>query len=269
MRTALTIAGSDSSGGAGVQADLKTFAAFDVYGLSAITAVTAQSTIGIIACTPLAADVVAAQIEAVAGDATVDATKIGMLGNAAIVEAVVATIEGLELPLVVVDPVMMSTSGWQLLDADGVLALKSVLLPQTRVVTPNVREAEFLSGRHIASPAAARDAARRIRDLGTAAVVITGGHGSAVDILDLLLDGDEFYEFRTARINGPSPHGTGCAFASAIAALLALGSALPQAVERAQAYVAGAIARQLAIGHGRHVLDHLWTRRSEIGRGTV
>ena len=262
MRTALTIAGSDSSGGAGVQADLKTFAAFGVYGLSAVTVVTAQSTIGITASMPLPADLVTAQIETVAGDVAINATKIGMLATAAIVEAVVAAIEALELPLVVADPVVMSSSGHRLLDADGVLALTSVLLPQVRVVTPNIPEAELITGRRIGSLTETRDAAKRIQDLGAAAVVITGGHAAGSgDVIDLLLDDDSFYEFRTPRIDAATAHGTGCAFASAIAALLALGSALPQAVERAQAYVAGAIARRLAIGRGDTVLDHLWTSR--------
>src|SRR6266852_2337224 len=151
MRTALTIAGSDSSGGAGIQADLKTFAAFGVYGTSAITAITAQNTIGITAALTLPADLVTAQIEAVAGDITIHATKIGMLATAAIVEAVAAAIEELELPLVVVDPVLVSTSGERLLDADGVQTLCLELMPLARVVTPNVPEAEALSGRRIGS----------------------------------------------------------------------------------------------------------------------
>ena len=146
MRTALTIAGSDSSAGAGVQADLKTFAAFGLYGTSAITAVTVQSTKGVEAVAPLSADLVTAQIEAIAGDFTVAATKIGMLATAAIVEAVAAAIEELELPLVVVDPVLVSTSGERLLEDDGVAALRNLLLPLARVVTPNVPEAEAISG---------------------------------------------------------------------------------------------------------------------------
>jgi len=151
MRTTLTIAGSDSSGGAGIQADLKTFAAFGVYGLSAVTAVTAQSTAGITASAPLPADLVIAQIEAVAGDIAIHATKTGMLATAAIVEAVVATIEELDLPLVVAGPVALSSSGQQLLDADGVLALVSVLLPRVRLVTPNLPEAELISGCRVES----------------------------------------------------------------------------------------------------------------------
>src|SRR5947207_5125659 len=169
MRTALTIAGSDSSGGAGIQADLKTFAALGVYGLSAITAVTAQSTVGITASAPLSADLVAAQIEAIAGDVAVHATKTGMLATAAIVEAVVATIEELDLPLVVADPVVLSSRGQRLLDADGVLALVSELLPRVRVVTPNRPEAELIAGCQVETLPQVRDAARRIRDRGAAA----------------------------------------------------------------------------------------------------
>src|SRR5882724_1006494 len=175
MRTALTIAGSDPSGGAGIQADLKTFAAFGVYGLSAITAVTVQNTIGVESVAPLSADLVTAQIEAVAGDIVIHATKIGMLATAAIVEAVAAAIRELELPLVVVDPVLVSTSGARLLDDDGVQALCTELLPLARLVTPNIPEAEALSGKRIVTMTDAREAARRIHDMGARAVIITGG----------------------------------------------------------------------------------------------
>src|SRR5437763_230749 len=231
MRTALTIAGSDSSGGAGIQADLKTFAAFGLYGASAITAVTAQSTLGIEAALALPADLVTAQIEAVAGDLAIDATKIGMLANAAIVEAVAAAIQEMELPLVVVDPVLVSTSGQRLLDDDGVQALCAELIPLARVVTPNITEAEALSGKRIDSMDDARDAARRIHDMGARAVIITGGHRNEnreprtknqnqnqdrnrnqnartpnpeprtpnPDIVDLLFDGHTFFESRVAR----------------------------------------------------------------------
>src|SRR5471032_1085463 len=188
MRTALTIAGSDPSGGAGIQADLKTFAAFGLYGTSAITAVTVQNTLGVSAVAPLSADIVTAQIEAVAGDIEIHATKIGMLATAAIVEAVAAAVLELELPLVVVDPVLVSTSGERLLDEDGVRALCSELLPHARVVTPNIPEAEALSGLRIASMDDAKAAARRIQGMGAAAVIITGGHRpDGGDIVDLLL----------------------------------------------------------------------------------
>ena len=179
--TALTIAGSDSGGGAGIQADLKTFAALGVYGTSAITAITAQNTVGVTAVEPLPADLVVAQIEAVAGDITLHATKTGMLANAAIVEAVAAAIEELELPNVVVDPVMVAKSGDRLLDDDAVQTLRVELLPLALVVTPNIPEAEVLSGRRIVSLEDAREAARAIHALGARAVIVKGGHAAGDD----------------------------------------------------------------------------------------
>ena len=265
MRIALTIAGSDPGGGAGIQADLKTFAAFGVYGASAITAVTVQSTRGVQAVEPLSADLVTAQIEAVAGDLQIDATKIGMLATAAIVEAVAAAIKELELPLVVLDPVLVSTSGARLLDADGVQAMILELLPLARAITPNVAEAEALSGRRIGSPDEARDAARRIHDMGAATVIITGGHGPGTkapgprtEVVDLVFHDGEFYEFRAPRIESTSTHGTGCTYASAIAAGLALGRVIPEAAARAQQYVGGAITHAPGLGHGRGPLEHFW-----------
>src|SRR5262249_31926917 len=157
MRTALTIAGSDPTGGAGIQADLKTFAAFDVYGLSAVTALTAQSTTGITGTEPLSADLVTAQLEAIAADVTVNATKTGMLATAAIVEAVAAAVEDLALPFLVVDPVLVSSSGTPLLDEDGIEMLRAELVPRAAVITPNLMEAESLSGRRIVSPDDVRD----------------------------------------------------------------------------------------------------------------
>lgn len=262
--TALTIAGSDSSGGAGIQADLKTFAALGVYGVSAITAVTAQNTCGVTGLSAVPTDLVTAQIEAVAGDIAIHATKTGMLLTAAIVKAVAAAIEALNLPLVVVDPVMLSTSGESLLDEDGVSALRTELLPRAAVVTPNIPEAEILSGLKITSIEQLRAAAAEIHQQGGAAVVITGGHADPAEddvIRDLLFDGERYTEFRTARIDTPHTHGTGCTFASAIAARLAQGDSLIDAVARAQSYVAGAIAHGLAIGAGHGSLDHFWNMR--------
>jgi hydroxymethylpyrimidine/phosphomethylpyrimidine kinase len=264
MPIALTIAGSDPSGGAGIQADLKTFAAHEVYGASAITALTVQSTRGVESIAPLEADLVTAQIEAIAGDLAIDATKIGMLATAAIVEAVAAAIKALELPLVVIDPVLVSTSGAPLLDDDGLRMMCSELLPVARVVTPNIPEAEAMSGRRIDSADSVRDAARRLHDLGAAAVIVTGGHirwdgeRSAGDVVDVLFDGHAFHESRVARVRGFETHGTGCTFASAVAASLARGLALPDAAARAQQYVAGAIAHAPGIGHGRRPLQHFW-----------
>src|SRR5580765_8536351 len=266
MHSVLTIAGSDSSGRAGIQADLRTLAMLDVHGATAVTAITAQNARGVVAIHALPADLVAAQIETAAADG-LHATKIGMLANAAIVEAVAAAIEELDLPLVVVDPVLVSSSGERLLDDDGVRALGAELLPRARVVTPNIPEAEVLSGRRIQSMDDARDAARRIHDIGAAAVIITGGHGwdeatglaaAGVKIVDLLFDGHTFHEYLAPRIDSRHTHGTGCTYAAAVAAGLALGMELPAAASRAQRYVGGAIANAPGIGHGRGPIDHFW-----------
>jgi hydroxymethylpyrimidine/phosphomethylpyrimidine kinase len=261
MPTALTIAGSDSTSGAGVQADLKTFAAFAVYGVSAITAVTAQSTTGITAIEPLSADLVTAQIEAIAGDIAIQAAKTGMLATAAIVEAVAAAVEELELPLVVVDPVLVSTSGTRLLDDDGLQMLRTELVPKSTVVTPNIPEAEVLSGKRISSMEDVREAASRIRDMGAATVVVTGGHGTGKESIDLFFDGRAFVELRTARVPARNVHGTGCAFAAALAAGLASGFTAVDAARLAQAYVAGAMRHAISIGRGAAVLDHFWQAR--------
>jgi len=261
LRAALTIAGSDSSGGAGIQADLKTFAALGVYGTSAITAVTAQNTTGVTRALPLPADLVTAQIEAVAADIVLHAAKTGMLATAAIVEAVAAAIEALDLPMVVVDPVMLAKSGDRLLDDDGVKMLCVELLPLATVVTPNLPEAEALSGRPVASMDDAREAARRIHGMGSSAVIVKGGHGHGDEIVDLLFDGERFTEFRTPRVQTRHTHGTGCTFASAVAAYLAHGHSLADATARAQSYVAGAVRHGLAIGKGHGPLDHFWRTR--------
>jgi hydroxymethylpyrimidine/phosphomethylpyrimidine kinase len=253
LRAALTIAGSDSGGGAGIQADLKTFAALGVYGTSAITAVTAQNTTGVTTAFPLPTDLVTAQIEAVASDIAIHATKTGMLATAAIVEAV--------LPLVVVDPVMLAKSGDRLLDEDGVRTLCAELLPRATVVTPNIPEAEALTGRRIRSSDDAREAARRIHGMGPSAVIVKGGHAAGDEIIDLLFDGESFAEFRAARVHTRNTHGTGCTFASAIAAYLARGHSLAEATERAQAYVVGAVRHGLAVGKGHGPLDHFWQMR--------
>ena len=258
MHTALTIAGSDSGAGAGIQADLKTFAAFGVYGLSAITAVTAQNTARVSTFLALPVELVAAQIEAVATDFTIAAVKTGMLANAAIAETVAGEIARRGLKPVVVDPVLVAKSGDTLLADDAVEALRSRLLPLARVVTPNRPEAEVLAGMAIGTPDDARAAARRIHELGAAAVVIKGGHFEGPDLTNLLFDGEHFTAFTTRRIASRHTHGTGCTFASAIAALLALGANLPDAVEGATEFVAGAVAHGLPLGHGHGPLDHFW-----------
>ena len=259
MRTALTIAGSDSSGGAGVQADLKTFAAHRVYGLSAITAVTAQSTIGVTTFQALSADLVTAQIEAVMSDIGAHAAKTGMLATAAIVEAVAAAVADLEIPLLVVDPVMIAKSGDALVDDEAVATIRTELLRHARVVTPNIPEAEVLAGMTIRSDEDRRQAARAIAALGAAAVVITGGHSPSNDIVDLLYDGERFRDFRSERVGGTSTHGTGCTFAAALAARLALGDSLEDAVPKAQQYVAGAIRHAPGLGRGHGPMNHFWS----------
>ncbi len=265
VRSVLAIAGSDSGGGAGIQADLKTFAAHGLFGTTAVTAVTAQNTVGVTSVQVLPSEIVTAQIEAVASDIELHATKIGMLGTAAVVEAVAAAIEELDLPLVVVDPVMVAKSGDRLLDDDAVGMIRTELLPRAMVATPNIPEAEALTGRLIGDLDAMRAAARRLHDDTGIAVIVKGGHAHHAEIVDVLFDGHELYEFRTERQQTKNTHGTGCTFASAVACYLALGFALPEAAGRAQEYVAGAIRHALAVGHGHGPLDHFWRMRPSAG----
>ncbi|HEX2460247.1 MAG TPA: bifunctional hydroxymethylpyrimidine kinase/phosphomethylpyrimidine kinase [Vicinamibacterales bacterium] len=258
MRTALTIAGSDPSGGAGVQADLKTFAAHRVYGLSVITAVTAQSTVGVTGFEAVSSDLVTAQIETIVSDIRPDSAKTGMLATAAIVEAVAAAVADLDIPLLVVDPVMIAKSGDALIDDEALAAMKTELLPRAFVVTPNIPEAERLSGLVIRTDADRREAAKRIGTHGSTAVIIKGGHLVSPEIVDLLYDGHRFLEFRNERVAGRSTHGTGCTFAAALTARLALGNSLEEAVPHAQQYVAGAIRHAPNLGRGQGPMNHFW-----------
>ena len=259
MPTALTIAGSDSGGGAGIQADLKTFAACGVYGTSAITAVTAQNTLGVTAWEPVSTELVIAQIEAVAADLPPRAVKTGMLATAAIVEAVAATIVALDLPNLVVDPVMIAKGGDRLLREDAVAAIKAELLTLAKVVTPNVPEAEVLAGIAIRTLDDMRAAARRIRAMGPRVVVVKGGHLPAGDlVIDVVCTPDAEFDLQGPRLETRHTHGTGCTFAAAIAAYLALGQPVEDALRSARAYLEGAIrhAPQLGAGHGP--LNHFW-----------
>jgi hydroxymethylpyrimidine/phosphomethylpyrimidine kinase len=258
MQKALTIAGSDSGGGAGIQADLKTFAAHGVYGMSAITAITAQNTLGVNAWEAVSADLVTNQIEAIAGDIGVDVVKTGMLANAAIVEAVAAAVHSLELPLLVVDPVMVAKGGDRLLDEDAVKAMRSELLPKAHVVTPNVPEAEVLAEIRIESIADMREAGRRILALGPSVVLVKGGHLPGAEIVDVLCAHGGIHDFRGPRIMTQHTHGTGCTLASAIAANLARGSEALAAVRAAREYVEGAIRHAPGIGRGHGPLAHFW-----------
>ncbi|MEQ1572897.1 MAG: bifunctional hydroxymethylpyrimidine kinase/phosphomethylpyrimidine kinase [Vicinamibacterales bacterium] len=258
MRVALSIAGSDSGGGAGIQADLKTFAAHGVYGTSAVTAVTAQNSVGVTMVELLSAGLVTAQIKAVVSDFGIHAAKTGMLASRAIVLAVGAAVEDLEIPRLVVDPVMVAKSGDRLVDDEAFLAIKSDLLRRAFVVTPNVPEAEALSGLRILGDDDRREAARRIMALGPSAVILKGGHLPSHQIVDLLYDGHLFQEFTTERVAGPHTHGTGCTFSAALAAHLALGRTLADAIPLVQQYVAGAIRRAPGLGQGHGPMDHFW-----------
>jgi len=258
MRRALTIAGSDSGAGAGIQADLKTFAAHGVYGTCAITAVTAQNTLGVVCWQALEADLVTAQIEAVVADIGTDAVKIGMLANAAIAEAVAAAIRDLDLPQVVVDPVLIAKGGDRLLAEEAIATIRLELLPLAHVVTPNIPEAEALTGSSIHSLEDMRDAAMRILRLGPRVVLVKGGHAGGAESIDVCVTAAGSFEIRGPRIDTPHTHGTGCTLASAIAANLALGLPEREAIELAREYLDGAIRHAPGVGGGHGPLNHFW-----------
>jgi hydroxymethylpyrimidine/phosphomethylpyrimidine kinase len=258
MPSVLTIAGSDSSGGAGIQADLKTYAALGVYGMSAITALTAQNTMGVAAIHEVPPEFVAEQIDAVVQDIRPDVLKTGMLASAPIIEVVAAKVREHGLDRLVVDPVMVAKSGDRLLREDAVRALREALLPLAEVVTPNIPEAEDILGRQLRSDEDIRQAAREIVGLGARSAVVKGGHREGDEAIDLLFDGREFYEFRAPRVPTTSDHGTGCTFASAIAAFLARGETVPEAVRLAKEYLTEALRRAYPIGHGRGPVHHFW-----------
>jgi hydroxymethylpyrimidine/phosphomethylpyrimidine kinase len=265
MRTipkALTIAGSDSGAGAGIQADLKTFAALGVYGTSAITAITAQNTVGVSAICALSPKLVAAQIDAVMEDIGADAVKTGMLANAAIIETVARKIRQHRLEKVVVDPVMVATSGDLLITKSAVAALRARLIPLATVVTPNIPEAEELTGMTIRRAQEVEEAARRIVALGARSVVIKGGHRKGPAI-DLFYDGKKFRALYAPRIRTTNTHGTGCTFSAAIAANLAQGKKLETAVTLAKQFITEAIRRAFPVGAGHGPVHHFhryWKR---------
>lgn len=252
---ALTIAGSDSGAGAGIQADLKTFAAFEVYGASAITAVTAQNTLGVTGIEELSTGIIAAQIDAVVNDLGVDAVKTGMLSSSAIIATIAERVRHHGVETLVVDPVMVAKGGDRLLREDAVEALRTELLPLALVLTPNAGEAAVLSGLPVTTMEEAKEAARAIAALGPRNVVVKGGHFGD-DAVDLLFDGGSFTELPAVRIRTTSLHGTGCTFASAVAASLALGNDVDNAVRMAKEYVTAAIARAFPVGAGHGPLNH-------------
>jgi hydroxymethylpyrimidine/phosphomethylpyrimidine kinase len=252
---ALTIAGSDSGGGAGIQADLKTFAALGVYGSSVITAVTAQNTVGVTAVLDLPVDLIAAQLDAVMSDIGADAAKTGMLSSPEIVRAVAAGVRRWEVERLVVDPVMVAKSGDRLLREDAIEAVRDELLPLALVVTPNIPEAEVLAGSSIASEAEMREAARVIRGFGPKYVVVKGGHleGEAVDIV---FDGSAFHALSRPRVPTQHTHGTGCTFSAAIAAGLAKGTAPLDAIAAAKEYLYQALRGAYRVGAGHSPVHH-------------
>lgn len=252
---AMTIAGSDSGAGAGIQADLKTFFALGVYGTSAITAVTAQNTVEVAAIAEVPDEVVIAQIDTVAEDIGADAVKTGMLVNRSIIQNVSDRLEAWGIPFLVVDPVMISKSGATLLQNDAIAALKSELIPKATIVTPNLQEAQVLSGREITSSEDIREAARMIHALGSEIVVIKGGHlpGPAID---LVYDGSDFLTLHGDRVETPNTHGTGCTFSAAITAYLALGAGNMEAIRLAKLYVDAALRASYSIGNGHSPVNH-------------
>lgn len=257
MERAMTIAGSDSGGGAGVQADLKTFQELKVFGTSALTAVTAQNTLGVQAVFPMDAVAVANQIQSVGEDIGTDALKTGMLFNAEIIEAVAKKVKEFNWEKVVVDPVMIAKGGASLLQQEAVSALKNHLLPLCLIITPNIPEAEVLTNMSISSMDEKKEAARHIHALGAKNVVIKGGHdGGATESVDVLFDGREFTYFSSERICTRNTHGTGCTFSAAITAQLAKGSSVYDAVNIAKEFIQAAIADPLNIGNGHGPTNH-------------
>ena len=258
MRTALTIAGSDSGGGAGIQADLKTFAAHGVFGTSAVTAITAQNTLGVQAWEAVSTRLVEQQIEAVLSDIGADAVKIGMLANAAIVIAVARTLAAATPRPIVIDPVMIAKGGDRLLEPGAVAALRSELLPLAHIVTPNIPEAEALAEMSIRSLDDMRQAGDRIRRLGARVVLVKGGHAEGSESIDVASGEGATYEIRGPRLPGRHTHGTGCTLSSAIAANLANGMNDEAAIRAAREYLEGAIRHAPQIGGGHGPLHHGW-----------
>jgi hydroxymethylpyrimidine/phosphomethylpyrimidine kinase len=259
MPIALTIAGSDSSGGAGIQADLKTFAAFGVYGASVVTALTAQNTRGVTGIHLVPADFVTAQIDAVFSDLAVNAVKIGMVAQVATIDAIVAGLTQWSPKHIVLDPVMVATSGDRLLATDAVEALRTKLIPRASLITPNLPEAAALLDEPVAlSEAAIESQGKRLLALGCPAVLIKGGHGQGTESIDYLIGGDGIIALAAPRIATRNTHGTGCSLSSAIAAGLAKGEDVETAVGNAKVWLSAAIAAadRLDVGHGNGPIHH-------------
>ena len=263
MRTALTIAGSDSSGGAGIQADIKTMTANGVFAMSAVTALTAQNTTGVTDILEATPSFLAAELDAVFTDIFPDAVKIGMVSSAELITVIADKLSQYGARHIVVDPVMVATSGAKLLRDDAIGVLKEKLLPLAEVLTPNIPEAEILADMQIESPADMEAAARTICEKYGCAVLCKGGH-DLNDANDLLWKDGQARWFNGRRIDNPNTHGTGCTLSSAIASNLAKGYELDQAVERAKAYISGALAAQLDLGKGRGPMNHMFDLKGEF-----
>lgn len=258
MRTALTIAGSDSGGGAGIQADLKTFAAYGVYGMSVITAVTAQNSTGVFAVSEVDPGMITAQCEALFEDFPVHAVKVGMLSSGDAVEAVEAVLARVKPPALVLDPVITAKSGASLLRSDALRLLAETLFPLALLITPNIPEAEAFTGLSVTDETSMKEAARRLSALGARNVLVKGGHlTKSRESCDLLYDGHEFYSFSSPRLSTPHTHGTGCTLSSAVAAGLALGFSLFHALKTAKYYITEAIRQAPGLGNGSGPVNHL------------
>lgn len=257
MKTALTIAGSDSSGGAGIQADIKTMTMNGVFAMSAITALTAQNTTGVTGIMEVTPEFLALQLDAVFTDIPPDAVKIGMVSSSALIRTIAAKLRQYGARNIVVDPVMVATSGARLISEEAIATLEGELLPLAALATPNIPEAEVLSGMKIDSPDDMETAARKIAERFGCPVLCKGGH-SLNDANDLLFDGASSSWLMGRRIDNPNTHGTGCTLSSAIAANLAKGVRLRDAVMNAKEYLSGALAAMLDLGHGRGPMNHGW-----------
>jgi len=265
MRTALSIAGSDSSGGAGIQADMKTMSAHGVYAMTAITALTAQNTIGVTSIQEASPQFLADQLDAVFTDIFPDAVKIGMVSNAALIRIIARKLKEYDAKHIVVDPVMVATSGSKLMQDEALETLKRELLPLAEVVTPNIPEAEILSGMEIRTADDMEKAAKYIAETYSCSVLLKGGH-DLNDANDLLYRNGEAQWFHGRRINNPNTHGTGCTLSSAIASNLACGMELNEAVRRAKDYISGALSAMLDLGKGSGPMNHLFDLKSEYIR---
>ena len=265
MKTALTIAGSDSSGGAGIQADIKTMTANGVYAMSAVTALTAQNTTGVYGILESTPEFLASQLDCIFTDIFPDAVKTGMVSSTGLIEVIANKLKQYKAKNIVVDPVMVATSGSRLISQEAVDALKELLLPLATVLTPNIPEAEVLSGLTISGPADMEKAAQAIGETYGCAVLCKGGH-DLNDANDLLWRDGTCKWFHGRRIDNPNTHGTGCTLSSAIASNLAKGCDLDTAVERAKAYLSGALAAMLNLGAGQGPMDHLFDLKGEYVR---